>query len=104
MSKKTKSEADCNEACNDERAALHPFQVDVAPDGAVTCPKCGITNATSARDWVIAAMRDTSAVANHFVAVSTNAEGVSMLSKPDSAEARRLPGLPLIAFAARALR
>ena len=35
-----------------------------------------ITNATSARDWVIAAMRDTSAVANHFVAVSTNAEGV----------------------------
>jgi glucose-6-phosphate isomerase len=36
-----------------------------------------LTNATSARDWVVAALGDEAAVAKHFVAVSTNAERVS---------------------------
>ena len=36
-----------------------------------------LTNATSARDWVVSALGSTDAVANHFVAVSTNAEKVS---------------------------
>jgi glucose-6-phosphate isomerase len=35
-----------------------------------------ITNATSARDWLLAALGDPAAVAKHFVAVSTNAEKV----------------------------
>jgi glucose-6-phosphate isomerase len=36
-----------------------------------------ITNATSARDWVVAELGSEDAVARHFVAVSTNAEKVS---------------------------
>jgi glucose-6-phosphate isomerase len=36
-----------------------------------------MTNATSARDWALAALGDESAIAKHFVAVSTNAEKVS---------------------------
>jgi glucose-6-phosphate isomerase len=36
-----------------------------------------LTNATSARDWAVSALGSTDAVANHFVAVSTNAERVS---------------------------
>ena len=37
-----------------------------------------LTNATSARDWLLAAMDgDVTSVAKHFVAVSTNAQGVS---------------------------
>jgi glucose-6-phosphate isomerase len=36
-----------------------------------------LTNATSARDWVVSALGTADAVANHFVAVSTNAERVS---------------------------
>ena len=36
-----------------------------------------LTNATSARDWVVSALGSADAVANHFVAVSTNAEKVS---------------------------
>ena len=36
-----------------------------------------MTNARSARDWALAALGDDSAVAKHFVAVSTNAEKVS---------------------------
>jgi glucose-6-phosphate isomerase len=36
-----------------------------------------ITNATSARQWVIDALGDEAAVAKHFVAVSTNAERVA---------------------------
>ncbi|WP_295405852.1 glucose-6-phosphate isomerase [uncultured Thiocystis sp.] len=36
-----------------------------------------MTNATSARDWLLAALGDSAAVANHFVAVSTNAEKVA---------------------------
>jgi glucose-6-phosphate isomerase len=36
-----------------------------------------LTNATSARDWVVSALGSTDAVASHFVAVSTNAERVS---------------------------
>jgi glucose-6-phosphate isomerase len=35
-----------------------------------------MTNAKSARDWALAALKDESAVAKHFVAVSTNAERV----------------------------
>ena len=35
-----------------------------------------ITNATSARDWLVAQLGDESAVARHFVAVSTNREKV----------------------------
>src|SRR6201996_8533978 len=36
-----------------------------------------LTNAKSARDWAVAALGTADAVANHFVAVSTNAERVS---------------------------
>src|SRR6476646_9592681 len=36
-----------------------------------------LTNATSARDWVVGALGSEDAVAKHFVAVSTNAERVS---------------------------
>ena len=36
-----------------------------------------LTNATSARDWVVAALGSQDAVAKHFVAVSTNAERVA---------------------------
>jgi glucose-6-phosphate isomerase len=36
-----------------------------------------LTNATSARDWVLAQLGDESAIAKHFVAVSTNAEKVA---------------------------
>ncbi len=36
-----------------------------------------LTNAKSARDWVVGALGTQDAVANHFVAVSTNAERVS---------------------------
>ena len=36
-----------------------------------------MTNARTAREWVLAALGDEAAIAKHFVAVSTNAEGVS---------------------------
>jgi len=36
-----------------------------------------LTNATTARDWCLAALGDEAAVARHFVAVSTNAEAVA---------------------------
>jgi glucose-6-phosphate isomerase len=36
-----------------------------------------MTNAHTARDWTLAALDDESAIAKHFAAVSTNAEGVS---------------------------
>jgi glucose-6-phosphate isomerase len=36
-----------------------------------------MTNAATARDWVLAALQDRAAIARHFVAVSTNAEAVS---------------------------
>jgi glucose-6-phosphate isomerase len=36
-----------------------------------------MTNARTAREWILAALGDESAIAHHFVAVSTNAEGVS---------------------------
>jgi glucose-6-phosphate isomerase len=36
-----------------------------------------LTNATSARDWVVGSLRSEAAVAKHFVAVSTNAERVA---------------------------
>jgi glucose-6-phosphate isomerase len=36
-----------------------------------------MTNAHSARDWLLASLHDDAAVAKHFVALSTNAEGVT---------------------------
>ena len=36
-----------------------------------------MTNARTAREWVLSALGDEAAIAKHFVAVSTNAEGVS---------------------------
>jgi glucose-6-phosphate isomerase len=36
-----------------------------------------MTNATTAREWTLAALGDKSAIAKHFVAVSTNADAVS---------------------------
>jgi glucose-6-phosphate isomerase len=36
-----------------------------------------MTNATTARDWTLAALEDKAVIAKHFVAVSTNAEAVS---------------------------
>jgi len=36
-----------------------------------------MTNAQTARDWLLASLKDDAAVARHFVAVSTNAEGVT---------------------------
>jgi glucose-6-phosphate isomerase len=36
-----------------------------------------LTNASSARDWLLGSLRDPAAVAKHFVAVSTNAEKVA---------------------------
>src|ERR1700758_572539 len=36
-----------------------------------------MTNAETARDWLLAALQDEKAIARHFVAVSTNAEEVS---------------------------
>ncbi len=36
-----------------------------------------MTNATTARDWLLATLKDDKAVAKHFVAISTNAEEVS---------------------------
>jgi len=36
-----------------------------------------MTNAQSAKDWLIAALKDDAAVAKHFVALSTNADSVS---------------------------
>ncbi len=36
-----------------------------------------MTNARTAREWLLAALGDEAAIAKHFVAVSTNAEGVS---------------------------
>src|ERR1700729_435173 len=36
-----------------------------------------MTNANSAREWTLAALKDNAAVANHFVAISTNAKEVA---------------------------
>jgi glucose-6-phosphate isomerase len=36
-----------------------------------------MTNAHTARDWILAALKDDSAIARHFVAVSTNADAVA---------------------------
>ena len=36
-----------------------------------------MTNAASAREWILAALEDEAAIARHFVAVSTNAEAVA---------------------------
>src|SRR6266571_2283069 len=36
-----------------------------------------LTNATSARDWVLGQLGDPAAIAKHFVAVSTNAQRVA---------------------------
>src|SRR5580700_6381539 len=36
-----------------------------------------LTNATSAREWLLAQLHDEAAIASHFVAISTNAQGVA---------------------------
>src|SRR4029450_5450676 len=36
-----------------------------------------LTNATSAREWALATLKDEAAIARHFVAVSTNADAVA---------------------------
>jgi glucose-6-phosphate isomerase len=36
-----------------------------------------LTNATSAREWLLAQLHDEAAIARHFVAISTNAQGVA---------------------------
>ena len=51
-----------------------------------------MTNAHAARDWCVARLGDEKAVAKHFVAVSTNAEGVQKFGI-DAAEHVRLLGL-----------
>ncbi len=57
---------------------------DLAPDETlfIICSKTfktleTLTNAHAARDWSLRTLRDERAVARHFVAVSTNAEGVA---------------------------
>jgi glucose-6-phosphate isomerase len=57
---------------------------DLAPEETlfIICSKTfktleTLTNAGAARDWSLRALRDERAVARHFVAVSTNAEGVA---------------------------
>jgi glucose-6-phosphate isomerase len=60
--------------------ALH--DLDAAETLFIVCSKTfttleTLTNAHAARDWCIAQLGDDSAVARHFVAVSTNVEGVT---------------------------
>src|ERR671938_75119 len=63
-------------------------KINVTEDGAllhvalraprdVTTTLETMTNAHSAREWILHAMHDEHAIARHFVAVSTNAEEVS---------------------------
>src|SRR5262249_1073344 len=61
--------------------ALATRDCDPAETLFVVCSKTFTTqetlaNAHTARDWSLAALRDRAAVARHFVAVSTNLEGV----------------------------
>jgi glucose-6-phosphate isomerase len=61
------------EATRDLRAEETLFIVSSKTFGTLET----LTNATSARDWLLAQLGDESAVAEHFVAVSTNAERVA---------------------------
>jgi glucose-6-phosphate isomerase len=61
------------EATRDLRAAETLFIVSSKTFGTLET----LTNATSARRWVLDALGDESAIAKHFVAVSTNAERVA---------------------------
>ncbi|MEN3316247.1 MAG: glucose-6-phosphate isomerase [Acidimicrobiaceae bacterium] len=63
---------------------IHEALVDLDPHETlfIVCSKTfgtleTLTNARSARDWLLAALGDQAAVASHFVAVSTNAEKVA---------------------------
>jgi glucose-6-phosphate isomerase len=63
---------------------IHESLLDLDPEETlfVVCSKTfttleTLTNARTARDWLLAALKDDAAVAKHFVAVSTNAEQVA---------------------------
>jgi glucose-6-phosphate isomerase len=63
---------------------VHESLLDLDPEETlfVVCSKTfttleTLTNARTARDWLLAALKDDAAVAKHFVAVSTNAEKVA---------------------------
>ncbi len=64
---------DFAEATRDLRADETLFIVSSKTFGTLET----LTNATSARDWIVAALGTEAAVAKHFVAVSTNAERVA---------------------------
>ena len=64
---------DFTEAVRDLRADETLFIISSKTFGTLET----LTNATSARDWVVDALGTRDAVANHFVAVSTNAERVA---------------------------
>ena len=51
-----------------------------------------MTNAHTARDWLLASLKDETAIAKHFVAVSTNAKEVTKFGI-DTANMFRLLGL-----------
>jgi glucose-6-phosphate isomerase len=61
------------EATRDSRADETLFIISSKTFGTLET----LTNATSARDWVVGALGSEDAVARHFVAVSTNAEKVA---------------------------
>jgi glucose-6-phosphate isomerase len=64
---------DLSEAVRDLNAAETLFIVSSKTFGTLET----LTNARSARDWLVGELGDASAVAEHFVAVSTNSEEVS---------------------------
>ncbi len=64
------------------RSCRGPRDLDAAETLFIVCSKTfttleTLTNAHAARDWSIGQLGDEQAVARHFVAVSTNAEGVA---------------------------
>ena len=63
---------DLVEALRDSRADETLFIISSKTFGTLET----LTNATSARDWLVEQLGDDAAVAKHFVAVSTNAEKV----------------------------
>jgi glucose-6-phosphate isomerase len=63
---------------------IHESLLDLDPDETlfVVCSKTfttleTLTNARTAREWLVSSLKDDAAVAKHFVAVSTNAEKVA---------------------------
>ena len=74
----------CRFVSNVDGADIAGALADLNPETTlfVVCSKTfttieTLTNATTARDWLVSAIGDERAVANHFVAVSTNAAAVS---------------------------